>query len=55
MKLAVPVMQILPNPPITKDQFAMLLAGNTSSSTKAENTFDLHNMTLEDKLPQMLS
>ena len=55
MKLAVPVMQILPNPPITSDQFAMLLAGNTSSSTEAEETFDLSMTSLESKLKQMLA
>lgn len=55
MKLAVPMMQILPNPPITKDQFAMLLAGNTSTSTEAEKTFDLSMTTLDSILPDMLA
>ena len=55
MKLAVPVMQLLPNPPITTDQFAMLLAGNTSDSTTAEETFKLSMTTLDSKLEQMLA
>lgn len=55
MKLAVPLMQILPNPPITTDQFAMLLAGNTSDSTTAENTFNLSMTNLESILPDMLA
>ncbi len=55
MKLAVPIMQLLPNPPITTDQFAMLLAGNTSDSTSAQETFQLSMTALESKLNQMLA
>ncbi len=55
MKIAVPIMQLLPNPPITSDQFAMLLAGNTSDSNLAQETFQLSMTALESKLEQMLA
>ncbi|PYE54491.1 complex I NDUFA9 subunit family protein [Deinococcus yavapaiensis] len=54
MKLAVPMMQILPAPPITRDQFAMLLEGSTADPTAARTTFDLPMLRLEDALPRIL-
>jgi len=54
MNLAVPLMQILPNPPITKDQYAMLLGGNSGDPAPARDTFGLHMERLEDWLPRIL-
>jgi len=41
MNLAVPLMQVLPKPPITRDQYAMLKEGNTAPNEPARSTFDL--------------
>lgn len=54
MNLAVPAMQILPTPPITRDQYAMLLEGNTADPTLAKMTFDLPMRRLEDALPAIV-
>lgn len=54
MDIAVPMMQILPNPPITKDQYAMLKAGNTANNEPAKSTFDLPMLRLEDKLKEIV-
>ncbi|AWN23528.1 NADH(P)-binding protein [Deinococcus irradiatisoli] len=54
MNLAVPLMQLLPNPPITKDQYAMLLAGNTADPEAARRAFDLPMLNLEERLPHLL-
>ncbi|MBB5232595.1 complex I NDUFA9 subunit family protein [Deinococcus budaensis] len=54
MNLAVPLMGLLPKPPITRDQYAMLKAGNTAPSEPARTVFDLPLLRLEDRLPQIL-
>lgn len=54
MNLVVPLMQMLPNPPITKDQYAMLLDGNTGDPAPARDTFGLHMEPLENWLPRIL-
>lgn len=54
MRLGVPIMQILPNPPITKDQFIMLLAGNTGDPSVATDVFDLEMRPLSDELPHII-
>lgn len=54
MDLAVPLMQILPKPPITKDQYAMLKEGNTAPNEPARSTFGLPMLRLEDKLPEIV-
>ena len=54
MDLAVPLMQLLPNPPITKDQYAMLKAGNTSPNDPARLMFDLPMIQLMDRLPDIV-
>ncbi len=54
MNLAVPLMNVLPNPPITKDQYAMLLAGNTADPEPARRAFDLPMLNLEETLPHLL-
>lgn len=54
MRLGVPLLQMLPNPPITRDQFMMLLAGNTSDPSIATDVFDLEMRHLSDELPHIL-
>lgn len=54
MNLAVPALQILPTPPITRDQYAMLIEGNTSDPARARDTFDLPMLKLEEELPKLL-
>jgi len=54
MNLAVPLMNLLPSPPITKDQYAMLLEGNTGDPEPARRAFDLPMLNLEQELPQLL-
>lgn len=54
MNLAVPAMQVLPNPPITRDQYAMLKAGNTAPNEPARTVFDLPMLRLQDRLPEIL-
>jgi uncharacterized protein YbjT (DUF2867 family) len=55
MDIAVPLMQILgPLAPITRDQYAMLKAGNTADPTKMQQTFQLEGRTLETELPKVL-
>ncbi|BDP40775.1 NADH(P)-binding protein [Deinococcus aetherius] len=51
MDLAVPAMQVLPKPPITRDQYAMLKEGNTAPNEPARTVFDLPMLRLQDKLP----
>ncbi len=55
MDLAVPLMQILPKPPITKDQYAMLKEGNTAPNDVARADFKLPMLRLQDKLPEILA
>lgn len=54
MNLAVPLMQVLPKPPITRDQYAMLKEGNTAPNEPARTLFDLPMRRLPDDLPGLL-
>ncbi len=54
MNLAVPLMQLLPSPPITKDQYAMLLEGSTADPEPARRAFELPMLNLEEELPKLL-
>jgi uncharacterized protein YbjT (DUF2867 family) len=54
MNLMVPLMGLLPTPPITKDQYAMLLEGNTGDPEPAQRAFDLPMLNLETELPKLL-
>lgn len=54
MNLAVPAMQILPKPPITADQYAMLKEGNTAPNEPARSTFGLPMLRLPDYLPDIV-
>ncbi|MDB5046706.1 MAG: NADH-ubiquinone oxidoreductase [Deinococcus sp.] len=54
MNLAVPAMQILPKPPITSDQYAMLKEGNTAPNEPARRTFNLPMLHLADHLPDIV-
>ncbi|ADV68114.1 NAD-dependent epimerase/dehydratase family protein [Deinococcus maricopensis] len=51
MNLAVPLMQVLPRPPITRDQYAMLTEGNTAPNEPARTDLALPMDRLEDALP----
>lgn len=55
MNLAVPLMNLLPNPPITKDQYAMLKEGNTAPNEPARTVFNLPMLKLPDHLPQIVA
>lgn len=55
MNLAVPLMQVLPNPPITRDQYAMLKEGNTAPNEPARTVFGLPMRRLADDLPGLLA
>ncbi|WP_293911137.1 complex I NDUFA9 subunit family protein [Deinococcus sp.] len=54
MNLMVPLMGLLPTPPITRDQYAMLLEGNTGDPEPARRAFDLPMLNLETELPKLL-
>jgi len=54
MNLAVPLMGLLPKPPITRDQYAMLKAGNTAPPERARDAFGLPLRQLPDALPDIL-
>lgn len=54
MNLAVPLMQLLPHPPITRDQYVMLKAGNTAPNEPARTVFGLPMHRLRDRLPDIL-
>lgn len=54
MDLAVPLMQVLPSPPITRHQYAMLKEGNTAPNEPARTLFDLPMRRLPDDLPGLL-
>jgi uncharacterized protein YbjT (DUF2867 family) len=54
MNLAVPAMQILPKPPITSDQYAMLKEGNTAPNEPARSTFGLPMLHLREYLPDIV-
>jgi uncharacterized protein YbjT (DUF2867 family) len=55
MNLAVPLMNLLPSPPITRDQYAMLKEGNTAPNEPARTVFNLPMLNLPDHLPQILA
>ncbi|WP_221088647.1 complex I NDUFA9 subunit family protein [Deinococcus aquaedulcis] len=55
MNLAVPLMQVLPRPPITRDQYAMLKEGNTAPNEPAKSVFGLSMQRLQDVLPQIVA
>ncbi|MFC4638612.1 complex I NDUFA9 subunit family protein [Deinococcus hohokamensis] len=55
MNLAVPLMQVLPHPPITRDQYAMLKAGNTAPGDEARAAFGLPMHRLQDRLPDIVA
>lgn len=55
MNLAVPLMNLLPSPPITTDQYAMLLEGNTGDPEPARRAFELPMINLEQELPKLLA
>ncbi|WP_189007785.1 complex I NDUFA9 subunit family protein [Deinococcus malanensis] len=54
MNLGVPLMQMLPSPPITRDQYAMLKAGNTAPNDEARQAFGLPMHRLQDRLGQIV-
>ena len=54
MRLGVQVFKALPNPPITRDQLIMLLAGNTGEPEPAASLLGLALARLEDHLPAVL-
>ncbi|PTA69267.1 complex I NDUFA9 subunit family protein [Deinococcus arcticus] len=54
MNLAVPLMQVLPKPPITRDQYAMLKEGNSAPNEPARTVFGLSMQRLQDVLPQIV-
>lgn len=54
MNLAVPLMQVLPHPPITRDQYDMLKAGNSAPNDPARLMFNLPMIGLMDRLPQIV-
>ncbi|THF67766.1 complex I NDUFA9 subunit family protein [Deinococcus sp. Arct2-2] len=54
MNLAVPAMQLLPKPPITADQYAMLKEGNTAPNEPARSMFSLPMLRLPDYLPDIV-
>ena len=54
MNLAVPLMGLLPSPPITKDQYLMLKAGNTGDPEPARSDLGLPMQRLEDHLPAIV-
>ena len=54
MDRLVPLMGVLPNPPITTDQYAMLKAGNTFPPEPARSVFGLPMLRLTEELPRLL-
>lgn len=54
MHLSLPLFALLPEPPITRDQLLMLLAGNTGDPTEAQAAFDLPLEALPDHLAEVL-
>ncbi|MFA5567069.1 MAG: complex I NDUFA9 subunit family protein [Trueperaceae bacterium] len=54
MRMGVALFGLLPNPPITRDQFLMLLAGNTGDPRPAVAAFGLALEPLEDHLGEVL-
>ncbi len=54
MNLAVPLMGLLPSPPITRDQYLMLKAGNTADPEPARTELKLPMQRLEDHLAKIV-
>lgn len=54
MDRLVPLMNLLPKAPITRDQYAMLKAGNTAPNEPARRALDLPMVRLRDRLPQIV-
>ena len=54
MRLGVPLLGLLPKPPITRDQFLMLLQGNTGDPGPAAAAFELQLEPLTAHLPEIL-
>lgn len=54
MNLLVPVMQLLPTPPITQDQYNMLKEGNTAPNEPTKSTFALPMLKLSEHLPDIV-
>jgi len=50
----VPLLGLLPKPPITRDQFLMLLQGNTGDLGPAAAAFELQLEPLTAHLPEIL-
>lgn len=55
MRLAATLFRLLPNPPITRDQLLMLLAGNTGEPEPARSVFGLALTGLEERLGAILA
>lgn len=55
MRLGVSLFRLLPNPPITRNQFLMLLAGNTGDPAPAAAAFGLELTDLSARLPEILA
>lgn len=55
MRLGVALFRVLPNPPVTKDEFLMLLAGNTADPAPAGEAFGLQPTRLRERLPGILA
>ena len=54
MRLGTALFSLIPNPPITRDQLQMLLAGNTGDPGAAVEAFGLELAALEEWLPEVL-
>ncbi len=55
MRVGVTLFKLLPNPPITRDQFLMLLAGNTGDPRPGVKAFGLELAELEDHLEEIMN
>lgn len=55
MRVGVALFRLLPNPPITRDELIMLLAGNTGDPRPAVEAFGLELAALEEHLATILS
>lgn len=54
MRVGIVLFRLLPNPPITRDQFLMLSAGNTGDPRPAVEALRLELAELEDHLPEIV-
>lgn len=54
MRVGIQAFRVLPDPPITHDQFLMLLAGNTGDPAPAQRLLGLELETLHDHLDEVL-